>query len=123
MYSNVVMSPNTVFEAKNTSTNQVAAINYDQAEQQFIELLEMEDLDKNLESQPRIASDFERALTAALTEAYGESSSDAAHLFLQRVLYRINRLKLFWYDDLRHYTNERSTYLHSVRDRITRAND
>ncbi len=41
-----------------------------------------------------------------------------AHLFLQRVLYRINRLKLFWFDDLSNYRNERSAYLREVRERI-----
>ncbi len=104
-------------EAQITAT-EVAAINYEQAEQQFIHLLDLEDLDKKLDAQPEIASDFETALATAITEAYTESSSDKAHLFLQRILYRINRLKLFWYDDLRHYTNERSEYLRKVRDRI-----
>ena len=119
MHSNAGMLLNTVSEAKSTPADQLAAINYDQAEQQFIDLLEMEDLDKKLDAQPTIASNFEKALTAALTEAYEqESGSDAAHRFLQRVLYRINRLKLFWYDDLRRYTNERSAYLRDVRDRI-----
>ena len=42
----------------------------------------------------------------------------AAHLFLQRVLYKINRMVLFWYDDLRNYTNERSIWLANLRDRI-----
>ena len=61
----------------------------------------------------------EAALTAALDGAYAEEGDDgAAHLFLQRTLYRINRLKLFWYDDLARYDNERSNYLRSVRDRI-----
>jgi hypothetical protein len=119
MHTNVGMLLNTVSEAKTTPTDQLAAINYDQAEQQFIDLLEMEDLDKKLDAQPTIASNFERALTTALSKAYErESSSDAAHRFLQRVLYRVNRLKLFWYDDLRRYTNERSAYLRNVRDRI-----
>ena len=119
MHSNAGMLLNTVSEAKSTPAAQLAAINYDQAEQQFINLLEMEDLDKKLDAQPTIASNFEKALTAALTEAYEqESGSDVAHRFLQRVLYRINRLKLFWYDDLRRYTNERSAYLRDVRDRI-----
>ena len=31
-----------------------------------------------------------------------------AHLFLQRLLYRMNRLKLFWYDELENYVNENS---------------
>ncbi len=99
--------------------NQQAAINYDEAEQQFITLLEMEDLDKKLGTQPEIVSNFEAAIATAQSAAYKENSgSDAAHRFLQRVLYRINRLKLFWYDDLRRYTNERSAYLRAVRDRI-----
>jgi hypothetical protein len=37
------------------------------------------------------------------------------------VLYRINRLKLFWYDDLHNYDSERSAYLHQLRDRIEQA--
>jgi hypothetical protein len=40
---------------------------------------------------------------------------------LQRVLYRINRLKLFWFDDLNNYDNERSAYLHQLRDRVEQA--
>lgn len=116
------MFPSTAAEAKSTPTNQLTAINYDEAEQQFIKLLEMEDLDKNLGTQPEIVSNFERAIATALKDAYeGESGSDAAHRFLQRVLYRINRLKLFWYDDLRRYTNERSAYLRTVRDQIEEA--
>jgi hypothetical protein len=47
-----------------------------------------------------------------------EPGDEAAHRFLQRILYRINRLKLFWYDDLRHYTNERSFYLQILRNQI-----
>lgn len=98
---------------------QLPKINYNDAEQQFIELLETPDLDNKLATQPQIASNFEEAIAKAITAAYkSESSDDAAQLFLHRVLYRINRLKLFWYDELRHYTNERSEYLRSVRDRI-----
>ncbi len=119
MQSNIVTFRSTDAETKSTRTNQPKDINYDEAEQRFLNLLEMEDLDKKLAGQPGIASKFETALATALTGAYEqEPGSDAAHLFLQRVLYRINRLKLFWYDDLRRYTNERSAYLHNVRDRI-----
>jgi len=103
-------------------TNQLTATNYDKAEQQFIQLLDLEDLDKNLGTQSEIVSNFETAIATAIKAAYaGESGDDAAHRFLQRVLYRINRLKLFWYDDLRRYTNERSTYLQTVRDQIESA--
>jgi len=103
-------------EAMITQTNQTV---YNDAEQRFVELLDMMDLDEKLASQPELASQFEASVDRAIQDAYYAGSGDeAAHRFLQRVLYRINRLKLFWYDDLRHYTNERSAYLRSVRDRI-----
>ncbi|MFB2880002.1 iron-containing redox enzyme family protein [Floridanema aerugineum] len=107
-------------EAKPKS--QLLPTEYDRAEQQFIQLLETEDLDKKLAAQIVNASEFEKVLNKAIEVAYaGTSGDDSAHRFLQRVLYRINRLKLFWYDDLRHYTNERSLYLRTVRDQIEEA--
>ena len=114
MQSNVVEMPLTSWK------EQLQAVDYDEAEQQFVTLLELEDLDTKLEIQPEIAENFERILDHAIQVAYQEApgESEAAHRFLQRVLYRINRLKLFWYDDLRNYTNERSGYLRIVRDRI-----
>ena len=123
MQSKIVTFPSTEAEAKSRPTNQLPTTNdYDRAEQQFIQLLETEDLDKKLAAQSSIASDFERALNTAIEVAYaGASGDDSAHRFLQRVLYRINRLKLFWYDDLRRYTNERSLYLRTVRDQIEEA--
>jgi hypothetical protein len=119
MQSEIVTFPSTEAEP----TNQLKTTDsYDRAEQQFIQLLETEDLDKKLAAQPSIASDFERAISTAIKVAYaGASGDDYAHRFLQRVLYRINRLKLFWYDDLRRYTNERSLYLRTVRDQIEEA--
>lgn len=69
---------------------------YNQAEQQFIQLLETEELDRKLAAQPSTASDFERAIATAIQSAYQEvNGDDEAHRFLQRILYRINRLKLF----------------------------
>ncbi|OKH40972.1 hypothetical protein NIES2119_01310 [[Phormidium ambiguum] IAM M-71] len=103
-------------------TNKLLTTDYDRAEQQFIQLLETEDLDKQLTAQLVSASEFEKTLNTAIEIAYTEASGDdSAHRFLQRILYRINRLKLFWYDDLRRYTNERSLYLRTVRDRIEEA--
>lgn len=103
-------------------TNQLLTKKYDRAEQQFIQLLETEDLDKKLAANLVSASEFEKVLNTAIEIAYTEASEDDfAHSFLQRILYRINRLKLFWYDDLRHYTNERSLYLRKVRDQIEEA--
>jgi hypothetical protein len=123
MQSKIVTFPSNEAEAKSTPPNQLPTTDdYDRAEQQFIQLLETEELDKKLAAHLVSASDFEKALNTAIEVAYaGASGDDSAHRFLQRVLYRINRLKLFWYDDLRRYTNERSLYLRTVRDQIEEA--
>jgi hypothetical protein len=98
------------------------AEDYAQAEQQFIELLQTEALDQKLATGLINANAFETTLNKAIQAAYNtETEENAVHRFLQRVLYRINRLKLFWYDDLQHYTNERSLYLRAIRDRIEEA--
>lgn len=92
---------------------------YEAADQQFAWLLTLEDLDIKVKEQPDLIQDFEKFLSLALVEAYTESpNSEQANCFLQRSLYRINRLNLFWYDSLQLYTNERSTYIKEVRDRI-----
>lgn len=93
---------------------------YDQAEQQFNQLLVLENLDQQIELQPNLVREFETSIAVASKNAYGNKVSDSeiALRFLQRVLYRLNRLHLFWYDDLQNYKNERSVYLNSVRDRI-----
>jgi uncharacterized transporter YbjL len=42
--------------------------------------------------------------STALGSVYSQlPDADAAHLFIQRVLYRINRLCLFWFDSLHNY--------------------
>ncbi|VAX28196.1 FIG00557508: hypothetical protein [hydrothermal vent metagenome] len=95
---------------------------YKDAENLFATLLTTEALDKNLNKLSPITQNFEQALEQALIAAYqGCLSSEIAHRFLQRILYRINRLKLFWYDDLKLYENERSYYLQGIRDRIEEA--
>jgi Iron-containing redox enzyme len=101
-----------------------AAHDFAAAEQQFAALINLDGLDGRVSARPALAREFERALTAALEEAYvphGSSGAEAARLFTQRVLYRVNRLKFFWYDDLNSYENERSSYLRSVRDRVEAA--
>ncbi len=88
----------------------------------FIALTLTDDLDNVVFSDSVITLDFETALSWALDVAFsGDESVDIEHLFLQRVLYRINRLKFFWYDDLSNYKNERSEYLRQLRDRIESA--
>ena len=93
---------------------------HDRAYLEFGSLAELPDLDARVRAEPTLTRAFEAALESALDEAFGNASADAAeaHLFLQRVLYRINRLKLFWFDDLEHYDNERSDYLRAIRERI-----
>jgi len=118
MQGNTAMLPTLKGEAKHTPANPST---YDEAEQRFVELLATEELDQYLAVQPSAATGFEQAIAKAIVEAYEQSNSKAAHRFLQRILYRINRLKLFWYDDLRHYTNERSFYLQKVRNQIEAA--
>ena len=104
----------------NSSVSQ--AIDYIQAERQFLQLLVTEQLDEQISNQPELVAAVNSAVDAALATAYSSSTqieeSNTAHLFLQRILYRINRLNLFWYDDLQHYKNERSYYLQHLRDRI-----
>lgn len=122
MRGNIVAFPNASSMATDVSHNQLITTDYDEAMQHFARLLKVENLDENLHAHRSPAHDFERTLGAALLAAYHEEAdSDAAHLFLQRVLYRINRLKLFWYDDLHNYANERSAYLRLIRDQIEEA--
>jgi Iron-containing redox enzyme len=93
---------------------------YSKVEQQFNQLLTLENLDDQIKLQPELVKDFEAAIASASRDAYREKGKDSgiASRFLQRILYRLNRLHLFWYDDLRNYQNERSIYLQLVRDRI-----
>lgn len=100
------------------------AADFAAAEREFAALVGLKDLDNHVAARPALGARFERALEAALEAAYGRQASGdsgAARLFTQRVLYRVNRLKLFWYDDLGRYDNERSGYLRSVRDRVEAA--
>ena len=119
----VALSPDHVIQGISKDLLPVSqSANYIEAEQQFIQLLTSEDLDQQVDTNPELVRDFEAAVATALIKAYTEQTEadeiDAAHLFLQRILYHINRLNLFWYDDLQHYKNERSYYLQRVRDRI-----
>ncbi len=108
-----------------------AETDYVRVEESFAALIKMPDLDEHLRNRPQATRLFERALDSALAAVYGVQtcrpsrsrgcSNDAEHLFLQRVLYRINRLKLFWFDDLVNYENEDSSYLHEIRNRIEAA--
>jgi hypothetical protein len=97
---------------------------YATVETQFECLLVLENLDAHIISQPDVVSDLEAAIASAIDTAYAltvQPTADPAHKFLQRILYRLNRLNLFWYDDFANYRNERSVYLNAIRDRIESA--
>lgn len=122
MQSQLAALPITGAKASLIPESQLPVTPYDQAEQVFAHLIELENLDLNLHLHQADIQHFETALGAALKEAYGQpQTSPLAHRFLQRVLYRINRLNLFWYDGLERYTNERSPYLYQIRHQIEQA--
>jgi hypothetical protein len=107
----------------NKETNEARLVKYfANAETQLSSLLLVDELDQRIFSSPSIARGFEQALAFALRSAFGTvARNDPHHLFLQRVLYRINRLKFFWYDDLSNYKNEHSEYFRRIQHRIESA--
>lgn len=107
----------------NTNTkDRLNKFDYHKIEKEFCNLLQRKDLDQRITEQPSLIASFEDDLDAILADSFdSESVSSPARLFLHRVLYRINRLKLFWFDDLDNYVNENSPYLLGVRDRIESA--
>ncbi|WP_026100503.1 iron-containing redox enzyme family protein [Fortiea contorta] len=122
MHNNLVIFPTPKAEGKCTQVAQKTVTQYDDGERLFLELLATEDLDAQLAKLAVEAREFEEVLRAAISAAYESGDGEEqAHLFLQRILYRINRLKLFWYDDLRLYSNERSLYLASCQHEIEAA--
>ncbi len=105
-----------------SSYHTLTDIDFREAEEAFTDLLQHDDLDQYVSDAPESLETFEHVLGLALLETYEDQhTSPRAHLFLQRILYRINRLKLFWYDDLENYANEDSTFLFSVQGKIETA--
>ncbi|GJL51484.1 iron-containing redox enzyme family protein [Candidatus Nitrospira salsa] len=102
-----------------TSFQPLTELDYRNAQEVLTHLLQHKDLDHYAANSPRCLEPFEQVLDLAMLEAYEDQPpSPNAHLFLQRVLYRINRLKLFWYDNLENYINENSAFLFSLRSKI-----
>ena len=95
---------------------------YQELETEFVGLLELDDLDRVVSGNPERIENFKSELKVSLCDAFKCDDGDPqAHLFLQRILYRINRLKLFWYDGLENYVNEDSAFLFSLRKEIENA--
>ena len=104
------------------SAAEVSDIDFQDIERQFTRLLHLDDLDQKITQKPALKESFEDALECALSDLTdGTECEPQALLFLQRILYRINRLKLFWYDDLQNYANEGSPYLFGIQSRIESA--
>ncbi|QPJ62590.1 MAG: iron-containing redox enzyme family protein [Candidatus Nitronauta litoralis] len=104
---------------ENTTSGSAEAIDFKKTEEQFDSLLRFKNLDEHLDKVGSVRESFEDVLEVAIAEAFcDEGDAQEANLFLHRILYRINRLKLFWYDDLSEYTNETSVYISSVRSKI-----
>jgi hypothetical protein len=104
------------------SQTEVLDYAYQELEDEFVKLMSLENLDGVVAKNPDRVESFESELETSLLDAYkSDAGCPQAHLFLQRILYRINRLKLFWYDGLENYTNEDSSYLFSLRAKIENA--
>ncbi len=97
----------------------LAVGDYDRSERQFLEWLRKDEL---LDRESIFAKEFEWILSRAIELAYQKDfGTDAAHCFLQRILYQINRLKLSCDPNSAYYNDERSLYLRQVRNRIETA--
>jgi hypothetical protein len=90
---------------------------YEKAESEFVEFINCDDLDANVLTDPHIVENFNDKIHSALKQSL-DDDDESAHLFVQRCLYKINRLKLFWDDDLKNYSNENSRFLFNLRSDI-----
>jgi hypothetical protein len=107
----------------NSQTDSTALdFEYQELDEEFKRLLELDDLDRVVSENPEEVENFKSELIVSLSDAFkSDDGCPQAHLFLQRILYRINRLKLFWYDGLENYVNEDSAFLFSLRMEIENA--
>jgi hypothetical protein len=95
---------------------------YHELEDEFLDLLNCDNLDQFVIQNPLKAEDFNAAVGECLYDAFeNDAGYPDAHLFIQRLLYHINRLKIFWYDELGNYANENSTFLFSLHLKIENA--
>lgn len=101
----------------------ICKIDYKEIEKEFDELIKLEGLDRKIAATPSLVENLECDLSGILTDSFNNDDppASASHLFIHRILYRINRMKLFWYDDLDNYVNENSQFLFKIRNRIESA--
>ena len=92
---------------------------YREAEEDLISFIKSDDLDARILASPEETHSFNEKLDLALDNAFLKGKGDdSAHILVQRCLYHVNRLKLFWYDDLKNYSNENSWFLFNTRCKI-----
>ena len=109
------MNKVTFIKTDNVNTD----LDYKKALKEFVSLVTCDDLDAKILANPRVAHSFNEKINLALEKAFlGSDGDDSTHLFIQRCLYHINRLKLFWYDDLKNYSNQQSRFLFDIQSRI-----
>lgn len=100
------------------------APSYQFAEQTLTELLELPGLDERAGKDTAVLGPLNRTVEQAARQAWGSGSPaddrevDAARTFSQRILYRLNRLRLYWFDSPSVYINERSRVLLDLQDRL-----
>lgn len=98
-----------------------------EAERAFSSLVRMPDLDAQVARDPALMGPLQDWLDESLDRVWraGSDTDDAAlvsdRLASQRILYGINRLRLYWFDDPAHYVNEHSRVLHALGRRIENA--
>lgn len=84
----------------------------------FDQLLAIDNIDKEIYNDDKsVYNNFIDSLNKEIDGAYNLNNSES-HLILQKIMYKINRLKLFWYDDLNNYKNESSMFINDIRNRI-----
>jgi hypothetical protein len=93
------------------------SLEYKKAENEFIALLNCDDLDGKILADPHVVENFNENIHSALKKSL-DDDDESASLFVQRCLYKINRLKLFWDDDLKNYSNENSRFLFNLQSDI-----
>lgn len=87
-------------------------------------LLELPGLDERAQRDPTLLAPLHRAIDEAtcrawrLDAAVDDERVDEARIFSQRILYHVNRLRLYWFDAPSAYVNERSRVLLDLQDRI-----
>ncbi len=98
-----------------------------QHEQTFWKLVRSPGLDERVRAEPNLVAPLRQAIDEAVARAWSPDRNAAdeqvasERLLTQRLLYGINRLRLFWFDDPSNYANERSRVLADLAEQLEAA--